>query len=103
MTMRERMARNLCRSLNENPDGTQFVEKELRSRPDAACNWQFVLPEIDACLDALLEPTEAMLAIDKALAPFWDNSTVPPTLTSPLGAHTGASFETMIRAAKEGK
>lgn len=46
-------------------------------------------------LEAMREPTEAMKALDKSLAPFWDNS-VPPHLISKLGSHTGAYYGQMI-------
>lgn len=56
-----------------------------------------------AALDALMEPTEEMIALDRSLGSRWDHTFAPPMLYAPLGSHTGASFQDMIRAAKAGK
>lgn len=79
MTMREKMARAMCK-----------LDGRILGDHDTNTAWYF--ERVDAALDALMEPTEGMVsAYDKTGWPHDDGPEMP------------LAYQNMIRAAKEGK
>ncbi|MBO9589587.1 hypothetical protein [Devosia sp.] len=84
MKMREKMARALCKARGIDPD--------RQGHDGWPPYWPHVLPEVDAMLDALMEPTEGMIEANKSV------DHLEPDLPDVLG-----EWKAMITAAKEGK
>jgi hypothetical protein len=82
MNMREKIARAMCWKNQMDPDAKSHINGN-------AWHWEDYLPDADAALDALMEPTAAM-QMDGAVE---------------FAKHSDSvrAFTSMIRAAKEGK
>jgi hypothetical protein len=89
MNMREKIARALCKQRGIDPD--------RQGHDGWPPYWPHLLPEVDAMLDALMEPTGGMVKIGEGHR----DGTGHVDGLEPHG--TAAVFTVMIRAAKEGK
>lgn len=92
MTMKEKMARAMCRRIGINPDGVQVlgVPPEVMSTGPI---WKAFLPYVEGALEALAVPTDSMLLAALAHQPKAFN----------LQATKDVFWPAMIRAAQEGK
>lgn len=95
--MIDRIARRLC------CPGECRSEMANAAHPErlfpTPCNAITKAADAKAAIEEMLEPTESMKALDASLDSHWDNRTSPSRLVSPLGSHTGASYQAMIREA----
>jgi hypothetical protein len=86
MNMREKIARAMCWKNQMDPDAKSHINGN-------AWHWEDYLPDADAALDALMEPTDEMQ--NSGFAEYG------PGAYDVAGPET--IFKAMIRAAKEGK
>lgn len=93
-SMREKIAQVLSARDGMHPDATTDIHDGDEQTPV----WHLYLDDADAVLDALMEPTEGMIA--KGGAVTYPDGWVNVEITE---GNAEAVFVTMIRAAKEGK
>jgi hypothetical protein len=94
MIMREKAARTLCLRLGNDPDVKGYGTDQDGNRCDPFL-WEMFLPHVDAVIDALANPNDAVV-----LAGLGMQRLVGP-LTEP--SEMRKTWNSMIRAIKEGK
>jgi hypothetical protein len=97
-TMRERIARVMMQSLDDNDCVIEPYCADLTNVPVHGDLDLLILA--DAVLAELREPTEAMTKAGyERSGPVWDNSTTPPTLRTRFGVTANDTWTAMLDAA----